>query len=821
MVIRCIHCRYRFVIESPGLIHELTGAVCPSCGRETPPEAEQAGEGHGSDEPGTAELEKPAEAEPPATHGSPSPAEAEAPTWMVLKENGKVYGPFSAEVVVGWISERKINASEEVSPDGIEWWSFGEHEEFAHFFDDRLTGIEVPLPSGEDIHFRRKTPFRDFFKSLGRFVVFVVFLVGIVGGAWLSSQNTWLVVPEATLEDWVSQAKGLVEQEQVPVEVTGPRPGDLLLEELAKAHEGVKGGSWEPLMRGRHLMLEDTDASLRASRTLLEQAVVLDPKNGLALAALAELYNILAARRLGDRDLQRKSIYLLERAQSGRSWQAESLRARATFLLYSEHPEEVESVVKEAITLNPRDPQLHFLLAMAEKGSSGDLTDKARGHFEDALKLDPGFHGVWHELGRAEELQGRLWTANEHYQNKIALAPGSPSTLIRLGVVHEALGEPEKAAGFYDQAIALDPDAKQAVVRRAILKYQHDGEPAVAAEMLAALEQRENVVLDIREKKELWTHRSAALRLAGDIKGAVASADQALGEDANYSPALFHKALALVAKGKASKALPLLSRADSAGLSKWQRAVVLFQEARAARAAGQMQDALDAYGRAIDANPAYMPAYLWRVDVRLKLGDASLASAELIKHLGVDPLEYSRSRIAGLYYEPLPDLQPLTQRMLSVAQEQNFAPQLHTSAGVLLFHDGRFEQAEYSFETALMQSERSETANFYKAMIPYQQGEYRAALHQFDGLLELSRSKGIFHVYRADTLFLLGQRKASAKSFKESFGLGIRSPWVHGRLAEVLFSTGETDAVEKEIKRALELDKASCALASSRFRIGL
>jgi len=811
MDIRCIHCRYRFSLEAVGLLQELTGAVCPSCGRETPMEEMDSAE---ASEESAEEVETP---DPPA----PEPAEEESDDWMILKENGKVYGPFTMDVVVGWIEDRKINAAEEVSPDGIEWWSFGEHEAFAHLFAARLGGVVVPEGGISDVHFRRKTPFRDFFKGLAKVLAFLCFSAGIAAGVWYSAHDndSFLVVPEAMVNEWLAKAKQLTKQEEAPLLVSAPRPGELLLQELAAQYDGEEGSTWELLMRGRHLMLQDTNASLRAARPKLETAVVLDPNNGLALAALAELYNILAARHLAERDLQRKSIYLLERAQESNSWQAEVLRARATFLIYSDNPEEVEAVAREAVALNPRDPQLHFLLALAAKGKKKQLNEKARGHFDDALKLDPGFHGVWHELGRSAEHAGKLGMAIEHYEKKISLAPGSPATLLRLGLIHEALGEPQRAARFYDTAITIDPSEESAVMRRAVLAYQVDGEPEAAAAMLEKLQKSEDVSLDIGQQKDLWCHLSAAQRLAGDSDAAIATADLALSEDAHYAPALFHKALALVAAGRPQESLPLFSAADSSGLDNWNRAVILFQEGRAAHAADQLQDAVDAYERAIDAYPSFMPAYMWRVAVRLDLGDPALGSAEFLRHLGIDPLDYARPRVAGLYYDPLPSLEPLALRMLALAEEQSYAPQLQTSAGVLLFHDGRFDQASRVFLKALSQRDRGETARFYSALIAYKKGSFRFARAQFVDLLEINRSKGIFHVYDADNLFALGLLEPAASGFRESFGLGIRSSWVHGRLAEVLVAAGDAEAGAREIERGLQL-KTSCSLAASRLRAG-
>ncbi len=792
-------------MERQGLLHELRGVVCPSCGRETPVEPSE----------GDSEIDVPAP-HPSVIAGGGEPAEGQE--WMVLKENGKVYGPFATEIVNAWIEERKINASEEVSPDGLEWWSFGEHEEFAHLFEARLSGIKVPESKNSDLRFRKSTPFRDFFRGLLRFAAALAFVAGVALGVQQSIERSLWVVPEPWIQAAERQLFQLLDVDKVPDEVAGPGPSDLLIEEIQVAYPERDGSARELVMRGRNLFLEDTNISLRAARSLLEQAVALDPGSGLALSALAELYNILAARGLGERDLQRKSIYLLERATASSSWQAERLRARATFLVHSDDPEEVGAVVQEALALNPRDPQLYFLLGLAAQKQGAGWPGEARKHFDQALELDPGFHGVFHQLGLAEDDQGQLWRAAVHFQRKIELAPSSPKTLYRLGWIYERLGQPQRAAEFYEQALIQDPLEKDAVLRRAVLAYQLDGHPERAVKMLNALRSNADLIFDIRGTKELLIHLSAASRLAGDLKGALEAADKALDEDSNYAPALFHKALALTAAGRPQEALPLYSRADQGGLENWTRARILFAEGRSAQAADQPQDAVDAYERALDAYPAYLPAIMWRADVRLGLGDAYMASKELCRHLEVDPLDYARERVAGLYYDPLPALEALALRVLSAAGQQKFAPQLHAAAGVLLFHDGRFDQAERLFNKALGQDERNETARFYRALTAHQRGAYGDAVARLDRLIELGRDKATYQMYRGDSLLALRRWDAAAESLSLSFALGVRSAWAHGRLAQAYVALKRMDEARSEVERGLALDASSCALAASRFQ---
>jgi tetratricopeptide (TPR) repeat protein len=870
MQITCQHCDQTFDHEPPTFGGEEETTICPSCGRDTAVSDSWAGGGDlfggggdlfGGGGGGGADARvycfncgkamTPREGElipvcddcrqdasqppgpPAAVDGGASPADTLPPgmtdepvaDWMIRKANGNVYGPFPAETIVEWIKARKINPDEEVAHIGGAWRLFGQHEEFGRNFESGGSEVATGTQATSEIDFRRRSPVRDAARSFGRVGVAILAVVAIGGGVWWAISNDVLVLSEDTVEGLAGRISetGRSDEPQVSLSEGAER----MLRELRERHPDIlapdadAGTSTEYYLRGRTLMLRDSVADLLAARIELERAVVLDPANALALAGLAEAYNVLAIRNLGSLDLQRETIYLIELAEQQDSFPAEVLRAKATWLIYLGDWGDGVGAAREALQKNPADPSLHFLLGVAAAGQAKAVTDEARAHFDKALELDPGFHQVWYELGRGEEDAGNLRLAIEHYEKKIGLDGRSAGAHTRLGLIYERIGDHAKATTHYDRAIALNPRDKDAVIRRGILAYQTDGAPATAAEMLAGLLGEATAQLTIRERKEVGVHISAARRLAGDLDGALEAVDVVLKEDPNYSPGLFHKGLALVAAGKPNDAIPLYTRADSPELTSRERAVLQFWAGRAAFVGDQRQDALEAYTRAIEFDPEFLPAYLWRSEINLILGDPASGSVGLLEHISRDPLDYARVRRPGLFYEPLPSLASLAEQFKKAARETSFAPVLNAAAGIVLFHQGQSREAADFLGRAISQDGRSEAAFFYMGLAKYRDRQYAAAGAHFTAALAVEHSRGIYHVYMGEAYMEQGRIDEAVGSYEKGLSYGAKSSWSHTRFAAALASQGDDARARTQLDEALALDAEAVAPRRQEFLLEL
>ena len=243
-----------------------------------------------------------------------------------------------------------------------------------------------------------------------------------------------------------------------------------LVTSLVETHKGVEGSSMEHFLRGRTLMLRDNYANLVQARDQLEKAVVLDANNALALAALAELYGLLAHSGYDSLDLQRQSIYLLQMADASENYPAAVLRGHAAFDVYSGNFASGRTNAQAALQKNPEDPALHYLLGIAAMGKGNQITPEVQSHFDKALELDPSFHQVWYALAKAEEESGHLDKALEYYEKKIASDPGSSASHTRLASIHRSIGSYPTAMSHYDKAIGINRLEKDAFLDRAVLQ---------------------------------------------------------------------------------------------------------------------------------------------------------------------------------------------------------------------------------------------------------------------------------------------------------------------------------------------------------------
>ena len=854
MHVVCIHCGHHFDHEAPAYAQGGGSAVCPACGRDTPtgeewgldgglPEGFAAGPGAESRvycfncgkemTPRDGEL-IPVCDECRQETGSPATdletGEAELPPtgdepvadWMIRKGNGNVYGPFPAETIIEWIKARKINADEEIAHIGGAWRLFGQHEEFGRYFEQ---GPDAAIPaSDQEIDFRRRSPVRDAVRGFGRIGLVLLVLGGIGWAVWFAIESDALVVSESLVNKAADQIEAARRHEgKAPMAEDAVK----LLADLAAAHpelaepDSDAPGSMEHFLRGRTQMLRDGVQDLRDARDSLERAVLQDPRNPLALGALAELYNLLVERGQGSLDLQRQAIYLIELADAAGSNPAEVLRARAAFLIYSGNEGEGVGVAQQAMQKNPEDPALHFLLGVAGSRTARGVPEGARRHFDKALELDPGYHQVWYELGAGAEETGQLREAIAHLDRKIELDPRSAAANSLLGLIYERVGDHDRATSHYDRAVSLHATDKTAVSRRAILAYQVDGDAAKAATMLEGLLKNTEIELKIRERKEYGVHLAAARRLAADIEGALAAAESVLKEDKNYSPALFQKGLALVASGQANEAVPEFTRAESPELSPNVRARIAFFQGQAALAGGQTQDAMESFTRSYQLDQDFIPGYLWAGSVNLELGNAKRAAQIMLEHIGRDPLDYTRVRDPDLFYEPLPDLAAVSTKLKKAVDAEGFAPDLNAALGAVLFHEGRSDEAKTYLKRALQQDERNEAGYFYTGLIEYRAKRHKRAFALFTALLDVHHNKGVYHVYAGDSLLAMGRLDDAVAAYEKGQGYGSKSTWSHTRLAEALARRGESEPARKQLAEAVKLDDRAVAPRQQLFQLNL
>lgn len=151
-------------------------------------------------------------------------------------------------------------------------------------------------------------------------------------------------------------------------------------------------------------------------------------------------------------DLALRGLLLVALTATG--WQVWG-RSRAAEMARPEHG---VSGLEQAVRLDPKAPDLRFLLGMAYRDlpGAGDL-ETAATELEAAVRLNPYAWRYRLEMARTEELQGRIDDARESLQTAVDLSPFSALYRWRLGNFELRHGSVGAAVEEVSHAVRLDP----------------------------------------------------------------------------------------------------------------------------------------------------------------------------------------------------------------------------------------------------------------------------------------------------------------------------------------------------------------------------
>lgn len=114
----------------------------------------------------------------------------------------------------------------------------------------------------------------------------------------------------------------------------------------------------------------------------------------------------------------------------------------------------------EAVEAFPRDPMLHYKLALAL--DKANQTDEERAALERVIAIDPGFAAAQYQLGYLDSRAGNNASAEEHFRYAVQSAPGYVDAWISLAAtlgMESKFPEAQQAAGI---ALRIDPKNAQA-----------------------------------------------------------------------------------------------------------------------------------------------------------------------------------------------------------------------------------------------------------------------------------------------------------------------------------------------------------------------
>ena len=175
--------------------------------------------------------------------------------------------------------------------------------------------------------------------------------------------------------------------------------------------------------QGRTLWLTRSQAGMKRSITLFEQAIALDDKFALAYTGIADAYSMLC--------------------QYG-------------FLKYDDGYPKARSNVLDAITRNPNLAEAYTSLGWIQFAYEWKLKDSEE-NYRKAIKLNPKIAQAHQWLGLNLQTQGRLQEANKSLMEGLALDPNHPVININLSMNNLMLGNLEEAEQFAMKTGNINP----------------------------------------------------------------------------------------------------------------------------------------------------------------------------------------------------------------------------------------------------------------------------------------------------------------------------------------------------------------------------
>ena len=244
-----------------------------------------------------------------------------------------------------------------------------------------------------------------------------------------------------------------------------------------KATENTEAYTY--FLRGRELLREQTDVSLRQAIALFERAIELDPNFARAYVGQAECHQFLADKGSEPSDVSVATVRrLLERALNLDPNLPEAHAALAVMFFNEDDVIASEAEVKRALELNPSLPDpcwLMFELA-AIKGDPGEMVRQ----IEAAYRLDPVRPDFILRVGVAYFYTGREQEALEFWKKNEQLAPAFAYT--GMTMYYLAKGDLKNAKELHAKAEKLDPNNPRITwMGGAIAALEGDRERAVLA----------------------------------------------------------------------------------------------------------------------------------------------------------------------------------------------------------------------------------------------------------------------------------------------------------------------------------------------------
>jgi tetratricopeptide (TPR) repeat protein len=120
-----------------------------------------------------------------------------------------------------------------------------------------------------------------------------------------------------------------------------------------------------------------------------------------------------------------------------------------------------EEIWSDTVAKRPENERAQYNLGCILQAKPGRLGD-AVAHYEEALRLKPGYAEAHNNLGNALDSLGRTTEAIAHFEEALRLKPNYVEAHNDLGIALGSVGRTPEAIEQYEEALRLKPDFFQA-----------------------------------------------------------------------------------------------------------------------------------------------------------------------------------------------------------------------------------------------------------------------------------------------------------------------------------------------------------------------
>lgn len=197
-----------------------------------------------------------------------------------------------------------------------------------------------------------------------------------------------------------------------------------------------------------------------------EAALAADPRGLAVHYPLALAYRALGNTRQADVHLQQwKDVEMpvndpLMNEVGGLLQTSLDYALRGTSALDRQRYPEAAALFRKGLEGAPRDPTLHLNLGTAVFLSGDHQT--ALTHFQEAVRLSPGYARAHFAIGVTMQTQGRDSEAIEELTRAVTYDPGLVDARFTLADALRRVGRPEASLEHYKAIVSADPSASQA-----------------------------------------------------------------------------------------------------------------------------------------------------------------------------------------------------------------------------------------------------------------------------------------------------------------------------------------------------------------------